>query len=205
MYRAIWFDIWGVLELYGVTANFETIANIAGISVQNFREYYFQHNHRVNVHNMNYAEFLVEVASHFVDTNKDNIGNKIREKVQQSEMSRIQNQELIDFACRLKQADIKIWILSNATSIMKERIKRYGWYDIFDVIILSGDIGFQKPQKEAFLTLFSELWVSPDEAIFVDDTSKSLSTSWEIGYHPIQFQNNKQTVQEITECIPFFT
>lgn len=40
---------------------------------------------------------------------------------------------------------------------MKERIKRYGWYDIFDVIILSGDIGFQKPQKEAFLTLFSEL------------------------------------------------
>lgn len=57
---------------------------------------------------MNYAEYLVEVASHFVDTNKDNIGNKIREKVQQSEMSRIQNQELIDFACRLKQAGIKI-------------------------------------------------------------------------------------------------
>lgn len=81
---------------------------------------------------------------------------------------------------------------------MKERIEKYGWYDIFDSIVLSGEIGFQKPQKEAFLTLFSALDVVSSESIFVDDTIKSLSTASEIGYYPIHFQNNAQAIEQIS-------
>lgn len=57
---------------------------------------------------MNYTEFLVEVAAHFVDVDKEDISNKIREKIQQSEMSRIQNKELLEFVHKLKGLGMKV-------------------------------------------------------------------------------------------------
>jgi len=61
-----------------------------------------------------------------------------------------------------------------------------------DVLVISGEIGFQKPHKEAFQILFEKLKLQPEEVVFIDDTPRSLEKADEIGYIPILFKNNEQ-------------
>lgn len=58
--------------------------------------------------------------------------------------------------------------------------------------VISGEIGFQKPHKEAFQVLFEKLDLQPEEVVFVDDSTRSLEKAAEIGYIPILFKNNEQ-------------
>jgi FMN phosphatase YigB (HAD superfamily) len=61
-----------------------------------------------------------------------------------------------------------------------------------DVVIISAEIGYQKPHKEAFDILFGRLGLAPGQVIFVDDSAKSLEKASEIGYIPILFKDNEQ-------------
>ena len=78
-------------------------------------------------------------------------------------------------------------------------MKELGLLDLPDVLVLSGDIGHQKPHKEAFQILFEKLNLSPEEVVFIDDTPRSLEKAGEIGYIPILFKNNEQLKTDLKD------
>ena len=92
---------------------------------------------------------------------------------------------------------MKLAVLSNHTSSLRARMAKNGTEKYFDAIIISGEIGYQKPSKEAFEVVFSKLDVKPSEAIFIDDTPRSLEYADEVGYTPILFENNEQLKSDL--------
>lgn len=79
------------------------------------------------------------------------------------------NSELLDYIKELKK-DYKIAMLSNVNNagslfkrFEKEEIK------LFDEVVASGEIGFAKPQAQAFEIVAEKLGVRCDECIMIDD------------------------------------
>ncbi len=64
---------------------------------------------------------------------------------------------------------------------------------------ISGEIGFQKPHKEAFEVLFTRLGVRSNETVFIDDSPKSLEKAKEIGYIPVLYKNNDQLKTDLSK------
>jgi HAD superfamily hydrolase (TIGR01509 family) len=107
------------------------------------------------------------------------------------------NTELVAIIAILKRQGFKVGILSNATTDLREILREHEILELFDEVIISGEIGFQKPDKEAFAVLFEQLGVSAEDAIFVDDSPRSLEKAEQIGYIPIHFKNNSLLVDEL--------
>src|SRR3989338_1647589 len=109
------------------------------------------------------------------------------------------NTELLSYLPRLKKLGVKTGIFSNANSILRERLKELDLLEVPDVLVISGEIGHQKPHKEAFQVLFEKLELQPEEVVFVDDTPRSLEKADEIGYIPILYKNNEQLKTDLKE------
>lgn len=102
------------------------------------------------------------------------------------------NTELVSYFPQLQKLGLKTGIFSNSDSFLRERLKELDLLDVADVIVISGEIGFQKPHKEAFQVLFEKLQLQPGEVVFVDDSPENLRKADEIGYIPILYKNNEQ-------------
>ena len=67
-----------------------------------------------------------------------------------------------------------------------------------DIILVSEEIGYMKPQKEAYQFFIDRLKVKPQELIFVDDTEKSIISSKEVGYRSLLFTNYKKLLKDLS-------
>jgi len=193
--KAVTFDVGGVIELYEGERLMEAIPRMLGIPIDDFRNAYFKHNHLSNVHNLSLEEMLVKVVAEFDDTKETE--EKTKAWIQSSIARNKLNTELIALFPLFRNQGLKIGILSNATSAMRGRLEKYNIPELVDEIVISSEIGFQKPHKEAFEILFDKLDVRSHEAIFVDDSPKSLEKAAEIGYLPILFESNEQLRKEL--------
>ena len=111
------------------------------------------------------------------------------------------NEELINTIKDLKKINYKIALLSNNSIELRQKLTENGIIDIFNEIIISAEVGFQKPQPEIFEILFNKLGVNADEVIFIDDTSRSLENADKIGYTPILFKDNKSLKLELSSIL----
>jgi putative hydrolase of the HAD superfamily len=186
--KAVGFDFSGVIELYPPGRLLTTIAELFNIPLEQFQTEYFKQNHLSHVQNQNFADVVVKVASAFSadSQTEDKIKNIIRDRQNKSRL----NRELILWFSALKQKGFKVGILSNYTTDLTDKLKLAGIYDLVDAVVVSSEIGFQKPDREAFSVLFERLGVLPEETIFIDDASRSLEKAPEIGYYPILFKDN---------------
>lgn len=188
-YTAIVFDFGGVIELRDGPDLLSDIASAIGVPVTNFKSEYFKQNHKSNIQNIPWEHMILDVVSVF-DTSEEAKQKTIflREKYMARKSI---NTELVSFFPRLRSAGYQVAILSNATSGLRDKLKENGIAQLVDEIVISGEIGFQKPHREVFDILFRKLAVKPEEVIFIDDASKSLEKAGEIGYTPILFKDNE--------------
>jgi len=193
--KNITFDYGGVLRFYGQTNPIKLAAKETGISEDDFRKRYFELNHLSNCENMLWLDMFFEVLSSF------NLKNDIKEatikiiKENQKEVSL--NTELISALPSLKEQGLGISLLSNNTSELRDELEKEKLTNYFDEIVISGEVGFQKPDKRIFEILFSKLDLHPSEVLFIDDAPKSLENSKDIGFVPILFRDNAQLASEL--------
>jgi putative hydrolase of the HAD superfamily len=188
--KAVVFDFGGVIELYEGGGLLPAIAQSLGVPILDFRAIYFQHNHLTNVKNVTWEDMILKVVSVF-NKEKDK-ENEIRKMVSEKASQRNINTELLSYFPKLKKLGLKTGIFSNANFTLRERLQELGLSDWADVLVISGEIGHQKPHKEAFQILFEKLGLNPEEVVFIDDTPRSLEKADEIGYIPILYKNNEQ-------------
>ena len=175
----------------------ERVADMIGVSSDEFKKAYWEHNALSNVENMPWEDMIVKVVKIFDPTFETE--ERVRKFVRDYEASRITNKELVNLFPKFHTLGLKIGILSNATTQLRKWLEDEGIEPLIDVIIISGEIGYQKPHKEAFDILFERLGLAPGEVVFVDDSAKSLEKSDEIGYIPILFKDNEQLKDDLKE------
>ena len=156
-YQAVIFDFGGVIELNSTRDILEEIAEILHISPEKLKETYFKYNHLSNVHNMRWEDMIMEVIRVF-DKNaatEDRVRTLLREDAAKKKV----NTELLELFPVLRREGYKVAILSNNTSDLRKLLEEKGITPLVDEIVISGEIGFQKPHKEAFDVAF-ENWAS---------------------------------------------
>ena len=52
---------------------------------------------------------------------------------------------------------------------VRDSLKKIGLSDVFESIVVSGEVGFVKPHTQPFETLLNELGLSPSECVYVGD------------------------------------
>lgn len=79
--------------------------------------------------------------------------------------------DLIPTLIALRDRGCKIGVVSNGRAVKQwEKIIRLGLHHFFDVVIISEDIGWEKPDPRIFEAALRELGVKEGEAAYVGDT-----------------------------------
>jgi len=105
------------------------------------------------------------------------------------------NIELVKFADKLK-SNYKVGIVSSAMDIHYQLLEK-DIYSHFDPVVISGEVGFIKPQKQIFEIVLKKLSLRSYECVFIDDRTENLSVPKQMGFYIIHFQNNKQLFKEL--------
>lgn len=192
--KAIAFDFGGVIEIGGKNP-IEIASQILRVPINDLRKIYFKYNQLSNVENIPWEEMFTKVVAEFDD--RKEAADVIKSTIQESLSQKKLNTELVALFPILRKQGLKVAIFSNATSNLREELRKYNLLDKVDEVIISGEIGFQKPHKEAFKVLFDRLQVHSHEAVFIDDSPKSLEKAEEIGYIPILYKNNEQLMADL--------
>lgn len=77
--------------------------------------------------------------------------------------------ETIPFLEKLRKSGMKIGLLSNWDLGARDILDKIGITKYFDSIVISSEIGIEKPSKEAFSHSLNELRVNSEEAFYVGD------------------------------------
>lgn len=194
MIKAIAFDYGGVIRINDNDL-FGDIAKYLNITIEELNKEYFSLNHLFNTQDKSYEDVFALVISKFNPSKeaRDYVLKLTKENHSKYHL----NNELIDIIKDLKNKDYKIALLSNNSIKIKNELTEDGIFDIFDVIIISAEVGYQKPQPEIFNILFKKLELKSNEVIFIDDTSKSLEGADKIGYIPILYKDNETFKSEL--------
>jgi epoxide hydrolase-like predicted phosphatase len=79
---------------------------------------------------------------------------------------------------RARKKGIKTALLSNSWG---NTYPRHGWDDMFDEVVISGEVGMRKPDAEIFHHTLDLLKVKPEESVFVDDLAHNIKGAADLG------------------------
>ncbi len=104
----------------------------------------------------------------------------------------------------------KLGILSNSYPSRKMAVlDKYKLSDLFDVIILSPEIGYMKPDLNIYQYAISQSGVSPEQILIIDDNIKMLEGAKNAGIENLILFNKKtpqfkniQKFKELLEILP---
>jgi len=96
------------------------------------------------------------------------------------------NEGMQEIIMSLKQ-NYKLAILSN--TMREHKIDKRGIFELFDVIILSYEVGLTKDDKAVFLLAADKLGVTPQECVFIDDIHQFVEVAQSVGMKGILYEN----------------
>ena len=105
----------------------------------------------------------------------------------------------VDVLAELRAAGVRLLALSNWSAetfpVARERFDFLAW---FEEIVISGDVGVNKPDRRMFDHLTEHFGVEPPAALFIDDSSANVDAAKALGFGVIQFTDATALRRELT-------
>jgi 2-haloacid dehalogenase len=90
----------------------------------------------------------------------------------------------------LKAAGLRLYALSNFSAELFQLSRpRFDFWDAFDGIVLSGEEGVNKPDPTIYRVLFERYSITPERAVFLDDSLPNVEASRALGMRAIHFSD----------------
>lgn len=113
----------------------------------------------------------------------------------------IRNEPLVTYLRSMK-GQYKIGMLSNVgSSVMDKLFTPDEQAELFDVMILSSDIGMTKPNPEIFQLAAERLGVLPEECIMIDDLLQNIEGALQTGMKGVVYSTVEQAARTIDKYI----
>lgn len=200
MISVIAFDYGGVIEV-SKTNLFKEIVDFLKIDDEKWSKTFSSLNHLCNTGKNTWADVIALTATEVGATELQL--SHIKVLIDKDADNRVINTELISLITELRKR-YKIAIISNYSKELRGRLAAQNLLELFDEVIISGEIGYQKPQPEIFTILCKKMNIDISELIFIDDTKKSLDGADIIGYSPILYTDNKKLQEDLSSVLPPF-
>jgi epoxide hydrolase-like predicted phosphatase len=97
------------------------------------------------------------------------------------------DEEMVRFVGVLRPR-FKTALLSNASPQLRDLLDEMNVSGLFDVIVISGLVGVQKPDPAIYHIVLERLGVAPAEVIFVDDFVQNIETARALGMQTLHFR-----------------
>ena len=97
------------------------------------------------------------------------------------------DEEMVRFIRGLRPAH-RTALLSNASPQLTELLEQLGVTDAFDVVVISGLVGVQKPDPAIYQIVLERLGLLPEETIFVDDFIENIEAARDLGMDTLHFR-----------------
>jgi epoxide hydrolase-like predicted phosphatase len=81
------------------------------------------------------------------------------------------------------------------------RREDYDVLDLFDVVVLSGELGIRKPDPEIYAVAVERLGVTADRCVFVDDLGGNLKPAKALGMTTIRHDGTSATIAELKRLL----
>ncbi len=107
--------------------------------------------------------------------------------------------EMVAAVKRARSAGVKTGLLSN--SMGSGRYDRESFPDLFDGVVISGEVGFHKPQPEIFRLGAERIGLSPEECVFVDDLRENCEGAEAVGMTAVLHRGASSTLPELESLL----
>ena len=93
----------------------------------------------------------------------------------------------------LKGAGYALYGLSNwSAETFPYARRKHGFFDLLDDMVISGEVGHVKPDREIFQILLDKIGWSARECLFIDDSLPNIRQADKMGFATIHFQSPEQ-------------
>lgn len=150
----------------------------------------------------------LDAASRGLITRKQSTGKvaglldiSVTEYLDRIKNGEVKNQQLLDYIAELR-TKYKTGLLSNVSigglnaRFAPDELAKY-----FDTVVASGEIGYAKPEAQAYEITADRLGVRLNECIFVDDRAEYCQGAQGVGMLAIQYSSFEQIHQELSGFI----
>jgi putative hydrolase of the HAD superfamily len=109
------------------------------------------------------------------------------------------DEEMLSALRRARAAGVRTGLVSN--SMGAGRYDRSTFAELFDGVVISGEVGLHKPQAEIFLLGAERAGVEPDQCVFVDDLRENCEGAKAVGMTPVLHRGAERTVPELERLL----
>lgn len=105
----------------------------------------------------------------------------------------------------LREAGLRLGVLSNAGPSLSIRYEAMGLRDVFDIFVISALVGLVKPDPRIYQIALEQLDLPAASVAFIDDDPDNVDTATELGmlavvmdrYHALTGQEGRPTVSDL--------
>ncbi len=96
---------------------------------------------------------------------------------------------------------VKVGLISNAWTGLREWIVKEKFDDAFDAMIISAEVGLAKPDPRIYQVALEKLGVAPSEAVLMDDFPENIEAARAFGMTAIHFTQPEKALDELKRLL----
>lgn len=188
--RAVIFDYGRVLSLSPSEDDWAAFAAATDLPLETFKSQYWKFRDAYDRKDVTAAQYWALVVGRELSE------NELTELIAMDDAQWTKvNHETVHLARQLKEAGVKIAILSNMqTDMLRMMRAKFDWLGEFDVQMYSCEVGMVKPAPEVYLECVRRLGVEPAQTLFLDDKQKNVDGAANAGLKAMLFEGDKSVV-----------
>jgi HAD superfamily hydrolase (TIGR01509 family) len=108
--------------------------------------------------------------------------------------------DLLEYIQRLRRNGHVVALLSNDSPALRAKLEGLNIARLFDLIVISGELGHMKPAPEAYHAALNALKFPAEQTIFVDDMPANIAGAKAVGMIGIHYTSNMK-LEEVLESL----
>jgi epoxide hydrolase-like predicted phosphatase len=107
------------------------------------------------------------------------------------------DERMLEGVAAARRAGVRTGLVSNSWG--EEGYDRSRFAELFDAVVISGEIGIRKPAPEIYALAAERLGRAPERCVFVDDLPGNLKPALAIGMATVLHRDAERTLAELEE------
>jgi epoxide hydrolase-like predicted phosphatase len=154
------------------------------------------------VHRLERGELAVEEFEHLLSAALAQEGSTVEAqglvRTMLADLS-IYEDSMTSLVTRARAAGIRTALLSNSWG---NDYDRSDWHEMFDAVVISGEVGMRKPEREIFDLALVRIGLPAGECVFIDDVPQNVVAAAEAGLVGIVHRTFDETAGELEALFP---
>jgi epoxide hydrolase-like predicted phosphatase len=154
------------------------------------------------VHRLERGELAVEDFEHLLSAALAREGSLVEARGLVDKMFAdlaIYEDSMTSLVTRARAAGIRTALLSNSWG---NEYDRRDWHEMFDTVVISGEVGMRKPEREIFELVLKRIGLPADQCVFIDDMAHNIVAAERAGLIGIVHRTFDQTAGQLQALFP---